>query len=502
MGKTDATITQLWPNKAKLILKEKGISQTKLRKQFKQIYFPWNEEYNNYRTFYKAQIQEFPLFIIAVISIKEIKKSLELANYKSLSLRVIAGRHSSNVQNPDFYIDMSHFTDIKLKDNILSVQGGLNQGRVYTYLNSIKSLYSFIHGTRLCHHSHTISRLLNNNSSYLFGGGSASSVCVSGITTGGGIGSFKRTYGLAVDTVKSFKIVVPPNEINKYSSYLKVDKCHNENLFWALRGCLGSNFGIVTEIKYILPKINNIIMYSLTFPWTKASEVLTLWLNTSIYRPNEFNEDISLSVNGNDKEIALGGLYVVPEEQSIDKSIEIIREQLQSLINLDGTFKYDIKNYYETISTLTDQRIFYPFSSTRIFMSSRIIDVDYIINKYNEAIHINGVFLFGIELLGGKIKNVSSRDTAYYPRQANFFYETFVYTNSSLDVEPITQFTNEVFSTIYDPKEDTVFVGFTISGLPHPSQSYYGKNSIRLEQIKDTIDPLGIMDFPQGLKYK
>jgi hypothetical protein len=514
MAKLDATINELWPNKAKIILKERGISRRALKKEFHDVYFPWDVQYNNYKLFFKSQVQEFPLFIISATSTREIQKGLDLALNKTLSVRITSGRHSANVQNPDFYLDMSQFTKIKLYDNKLVVGGGLNQGSIYEYLGthsrrdtSSGPSYHYVHGSRFCHTSHSISRCLDNNDychdssslSDVFGGGSASSVCISGLTTGGGIGSFKRTYGLAVDTVKSFKIVLPPKEGEK-SSLVKVDKRHNQDLFWALRGCLGSNFGVISEITYILPKIDQIIMYSIVWPWSHVKSVLQLWLETSPGRPSEFNEDIGIHVIKNDKGIELGGLYVVPPGQTIEASLNIIQGQLASLIELDGTFKYEVKDYYETVSTLTGNRVYHPFSSVRIYMSSNLVDVDYIVNAYEEASRLNGIFLFAVDLLGGRIKHVSSSDTAYYPRQANFFYEVFMYADSCLDIPDITIFSKDVFHHIYNPLTDTVFVGFVIPELPNPSLSYYGSNSIRLEAIKEQVDPLGIMNYPQGLK--
>ena len=84
MKKINATVTELWPNEAKLIIKEKGLSVVNLETSFTRIYFPWSKTYNNYRFMYKLQIQELPLFVIVPVNINEIEKLLDLAYNKKL----------------------------------------------------------------------------------------------------------------------------------------------------------------------------------------------------------------------------------------------------------------------------------------------------------------------------------------------------------------------------------------------------------------------------------
>lgn len=503
MTRLSASINQVWPEEALNLIKAKGLSVKKLQHKFKHIYFPWDLGYNNFRFFYKLQIQELPLFVVSAINNRDIENFLNLIYKKKLSVRVINGRHSSNVQNPDVYLNISELDHISLRKNVLSVGGGVHQGSIYEYLNKKNSNYHYIHGTRIVRSlANNIGRHLENNLNTsltdVFSGGTAGSVGVSGITSCGGIGTFKRTYGLVVDSVKSFEIVVPPSNECKAQT-LKVDSKHNSNLFWGLLGGLCSNFGVITNIKYVLPTIDKVIMYSVTFPWNQASSVLSLWLDTAPSRPNEFNEDIGLNAVGQNLGIEVGGIYVIPDGQSIEEAEIIILEQLDSLILLDGTYKSKVSTYYDTVNTLSERRIYQPFSATRIFMSSNKIDPDYIISQLELAQNLPGTYIFSIDLLGGRISQRSSDETAYYPRSANYFYDIFTFSTNSLDVDTITTWASETFETIYQPVQDTVFVGFQIPGLPNHLHAYYGNNSERLIEVKNEYDPNGVMDFPQGI---
>lgn len=495
MVQLTSTTNELWPEQALIKIKEKSLSVNKLQRNFNQILFPWTLGYNDHRIFFKSQILEFPLFIIIVSSIQDVLRALNLAHNKNLKIRVNGGRHSSNIQNPDFYLDMSKVTHLHLNKHILQAGAGINQGKVYEYLDKEQHNHHYVHGTKLYRHAYELRRHLGHEESEVFPGGSAGSVGISGITTCGGIGSFKRTYGLAIDSVENFSIVVPPNKECDKSMLVKASENENPDLFWALRGGVGSNFGVVTEITYRLPTIENIIVYSVVWEWSDAKKVMKQWLDTAPSRSMYFNEDLSLHVFGSDKGISLGGLYVVPPHQTVKEAIKAVKKEL---LGLGGTLKYNVASYYATMNKLAEGRVYQPFSSTRTFMSNHKINVDWLVDEY-EKLDNNGFFLFGIELLGGEIAKYSSNEAAYYPRQDRYFYDIVAYTDSILNLSTLEAFNSHIFSRLYVPKKDTVYTGFIIPELPDHLTAYYGDNKYRLVEIKNRVDPYGIMDFPQGI---
>ncbi|KAL2131169.1 hypothetical protein VTI74DRAFT_5456 [Chaetomium olivicolor] len=71
--------------------------------------------------------------------------------------------------------------------------------------------------------------------------GRSSTVGVSGLTLGGGISYFSGRYGWACDNVRSFEVVLASGRV------VNASPRENRDLYWALRGGGGSNFGVVTR---------------------------------------------------------------------------------------------------------------------------------------------------------------------------------------------------------------------------------------------------------------
>jgi hypothetical protein len=117
MSKLYIQTVQLWPTEARRQLKERRISVKRLRKLFAHIVFPWDPVYNSYRFFYKQEIAEFPLFVVVFTRPNVDREALRLLNLvyaKQLTLRITVGRHSSAIQNPHVYADISELNRAQL----------------------------------------------------------------------------------------------------------------------------------------------------------------------------------------------------------------------------------------------------------------------------------------------------------------------------------------------------------------------------------------------------
>jgi FAD/FMN-containing dehydrogenase len=109
--------------------------------------------------------------------------------------------------------------------------------------------------------------------------GSSTDVGVVGYTLGGGIGWLARRYGLACNSVRAIELVTAAG------GHFRVDRDHEPELFWALRGG-GGSFGIVTALELDLHPVNEVFAGVLAWPAGAAGDVLDTYRKWTGGLPN------------------------------------------------------------------------------------------------------------------------------------------------------------------------------------------------------------------------
>ena len=100
--------------------------------------------------------------------------------------------------------------------------------------------------------------------------GTSPEIGVVGYTLGGGLGWLARRYGLACNSVLAIDVVTANGVL------LHVDREHEPDLFWALRGG-GGSFGIVTALEFALYPVRELYAGALFWPQERAAEILAVW---------------------------------------------------------------------------------------------------------------------------------------------------------------------------------------------------------------------------------
>ena len=479
------TTPEIWSVEAKKIMTAKGIDTTELSKLFSSIQYPWNDQYNSDRVYYSLRIQQRPLFIVKPSSIVEIETILNYVKEKNLTIRIMNGRHSSALVSSEVLVDMSGFTNKELKDDILIAGAGNTQGALNDFLFNINNREVYSHFGSF-HHP----RVKTNG----FPGGSAQSVGAAGISTVGGVGTLSRTYGLTVDSVLEYTVTLPPTAKEAARTVVANAKT-NPDLFWCLRGGGANNFSIVSSISYKIIEVTPVITYSIVWSWKEAEKILTEWQETSPERPDNFNEDIILYYNPLNKNlgIELSGIYVLSAGQSIKEANREIKKQLKSLGGF-LTIKDPIP-YSNLYKGLVENRNYFNFSIIQPMFIDNIDAKEVVKNlEIGKNRALKGPVSISFTLLCGKIKEVSSRATAFYPRKRQFFLDISSFWQSLSDTASMEAWTNKVISQQLENPRTIVYLGFPLStGINYPNEIYYGKNYPRLKRSKEFYDPLNIL---------
>ena len=487
----DLTVTtpQLWPINAKKMLERKNVDITELKTMFTNVIFPWDDKYDGNRTFYSIRIEHRPLFIVKPVNTDEIEEILNYVNEKRMTIMVMNGRHTSSLKTGEVLIDMSFFVKKDICGKTLVAGAGNTQGALNDFLfndcglSVYSPLGSFMHP---------------RVSTTAFPGGSAASVGSAGISTAGGVGSLCRTYALTVDSVKSFKITVPPTD-NRSAKTITVSKKKHPNLFWALRGGVGSNFGIITEITYKIIEVPMIIQYSIYWDWDNATDVIYAWKKNSKCRPFWFNEDVALYVNPDTKfkGIELSGIYVMVNSKSNNDAIKEIHEQLDPIVKpFNGELHIKEPMIYSNLyKQMVQARPYFNYSIIQTMFSDNL-DPKRVIRLIEKGVGLKGPISISFTLLGGKIHETSSNDMAFYPRKKRFFIDVASFWQSAIDGQNIERWTNQVVDDLLDTNT-YIYIGFplTFSNIKHTNRVYYGRNYDKLKEIKRHYDPLNVLTY-------
>jgi hypothetical protein len=103
--------------------------------------------------------------------------------------------------------------------------------------------------------------------------GTCPSVGAAGHALGGGLGAHSRHAGLMCDQLMSASVVLPGGQTVTAST------ANNPDLFWALRGGGGGNFGVTTSLTFATFPTRDVDVVNLNFPPQSFAQVLVGWQN-------------------------------------------------------------------------------------------------------------------------------------------------------------------------------------------------------------------------------
>ena len=103
--------------------------------------------------------------------------------------------------------------------------------------------------------------------------GTCPTVGVAGHALGGGLGAQSRHAGLLSDALTSATVVLPDGQAVTASA------AENPDLFWALRGGGGGNFGVTTSLTFATFATSDVDVVNLIFPPESFAQVLVGWQN-------------------------------------------------------------------------------------------------------------------------------------------------------------------------------------------------------------------------------
>ncbi|GAA2788440.1 FAD-binding oxidoreductase [Kitasatospora paracochleata] len=329
--------------------------------------------------------------------------------------------------------------------------------------------------------------------------GSCPTVGVGGLTLGGGIGVLTRKYGLTCDRLVGAEVVTADSSLREASAESEPD------LYWALRGGGGGNFGVVTQFSFETAPAPGLTVFTMNFPAGSSEAVIGAWQPWVATAPFELWASCQVA-GGTPPTCHIVGCWVGGED-----SLRPLLARFVAAVGTEPTASRVLeKDYLDAMkfmagcSTDTIAQC-HPIFEGGILPRAAFVAVSRMLGPtpVDSAGVVElmagrtGVSLL-LDSLGGAVAELAPDATAFPHRSSLASAQVYAGTTQAGQEE-----TTEVVDGIRDGLARLgahgAYVNYIDASLPDWGRAYYGANLGRLQEVARCYDPDGVFAFPQSV---
>ncbi len=331
--------------------------------------------------------------------------------------------------------------------------------------------------------------------------GRCPTVGVSGLVLGGGWGFAATHSGLTADNLRQTNVVLADTQL------VSASDTSNPELFWALRGGGGGNFGVNTSFTFDTHRVGDVTVFNILWPGKnqitmlrtlqeiQANNVRMMSTRTKAY-PDKAGPAPKLA----DIQVATLGIYWGNEAQT--------RKALAPALGLLAPISADIRtmSYWQARDYLiTDDPIgMYDLRSSYVADAMSEAGLETMLQwmmKWpgGSLLPENMGILFAI---GGKVRDLAQDATAYVHRNANYIFEMEC-AWTPVDKPEVVRAQRDWMARYFTAMKPYVlpqsYVNFPNRDQENWASAYYGGNLKRLSAVKRQYDADNVFRFPQSI---
>jgi FAD/FMN-containing dehydrogenase len=310
--------------------------------------------------------------------------------------------------------------------------------------------------------------------------GTCPSVGAAGHALGGGMGANSRHAGLLCDQLTSASVVLPGGQAVTASA------ANNPDLFWALRGGGGGNFGVTTSLTFATFPAKDLDVVNLNFPPQSFAQVLVGWQNwlRTADRSSWALADSTTDAMGTHCRI----LATCPAGSGNSVASAIISAVgMQPTGTENHTFNYMDLVRYLAVGNLNPSPLGYVGGSD-VFTAITPAAAQGIASAVNAFPRGAGRMLAIMHALDGALASVAPGATAYPWRRQSALVQWYVETSG--DPSAATSWLNTAHQAV-QPYSVGGYVNYIEAN--QPASRYFGPNLSRLSAVRQKYDPGRVM---------
>ncbi|WP_425393522.1 FAD-binding oxidoreductase [Actinokineospora enzanensis] len=412
-----------------------------------------------------------PLAIAYCTTVDHIKACVELARVSHTPLAARSGGHSYtgySVPDGGLVVDVRRMSGVDVRpDGTVMVGAGARLIDVYTALGAA-------------------GRCLP--------AGSCPTVGIAGLTLGGGLGVVARKYGLTCDRLVGAQVVTADGALHT------VSQANEPDLFWALRGGGGGNFGIATSFTFSTEPSPDVTVFHLDYRDGAAATVVGAWQELFASAPDELWAAVALD-GGSPVKCSVSGCFVGPQSGLMPLLDRLARTAGKPSNRLVQQKSYlDAMRYFAGCGNKTAEQCAADSPRSAFMASSRILsgpltDPAALVALVDGRPDLNLL----VDSLGGAVARIAPEDTAFPHRAALGTVQ--IYHKTTKDGQAAAaRAVAETRDALARLGVRGGYVNYIEAAMPDWGVAYYGANLNRLGSVARRYDPDDVFSFPQSIQ--
>jgi FAD/FMN-containing dehydrogenase len=393
-----------------------------------------------------------PRLVVLCRSVSDVTRAMKYAVVTENRIAVRGGGHcfAGRSSTDGIVLDMSGLDGISVAANgVATIGAGARLGQVYTAL-------------------HACGRTLP--------AGCGPTVGIAGLTLGGGIGLLGREHGLTCDRLVGAQVVLADGTV------VDCDHDHEPDLFWALRGAGGGQFGVVTSLRFDTVPEPMATRIEAHCPDIALEELVCAWQAWAPDAPDGLTVNLSLvSEPGAPVRATLFGATTL--EEGPTRELLGVGPKTELRAGLP---------YHHLKSTFADPRDEALRMRSEFFshtMSDRTLTS---LLTHLDAPRATGRREISFTAMGGAYNRVAENATAFAHRDERFLLEHVA--------DPTDPWVDRSWATAHADGSGRVYPNFPDPALDDWAVAYHADNYPRLAAVKNAYDPHQFFDFPQAVQ--